>query len=300
MHNEYDQDEFPRIQPPRAGMPNKASLKRSLIPAESPLVLAPDLHVTFPDKARLKRIPTATAGKVVPMGAQSMRRAWATGAVAAAVAGLVWFALPENSISPPPAAPARMATIPADGEALIRPIAPSMRTSTPAATFARLQIDAPTVADEKDSQSARPVSPSLQPLEAKLIANIPEPFAPAGELQWRSTSAAENMPPLFAAVSAPLAHNRLQSAQEALATFVADQPIGGAIARVKNLRDNLQAARSDIPAQARDLRLQAQERTRQWRDAIRKKREAVQESLDESLQRWESKDWKSRTWRNKP
>ena len=300
MHDEYDQDEFPRIQPPQAGMPDKASLKRSLIPAGSPVVLVPDQHVTFPDKARLKRIPTAATGKVVPMGSQSMRRAWATGAVAAAVAGLVWFASPESMTFSPPAAPARMATIPANGEALTRPISPSLRTSTPAATFARLQIDAPSIADEQDSQSARPVSPSLQPLEAKLIASLPEPFEPAGELQWLSASTAQDTPPLFAASIAPPPHDRLQSAQDALAAFVADQPIGGAIARVKNLRDNLQAARSDLPAQARDVRLQAQERTRQWRDAIRKKREAVQESLDESLQRREAKDWTSRTWRNKP
>ena len=300
MHDEYDQDEFPRIQPTQAGMPHKSSLKRSLIPAGSPVVLVPDQHVAFPDKARLKRIPTAVTGKVVPMGALSMRRAWATGAVAAAVAGLVWFASPESINFSPPAAPARMATIPADGEALTRPIAQSLRTSTPAASFAQLQIEAPSVAEEQESQAARPVSPSLQPLETKLIANLSEPFAPAGELQWLSASTAQDMPPLFTSASAPSANDRLQSAQEALTAFVADQPIGGAIARVKNLRDNLQAARSDIPAQARDVRLQAQERTRQWRDAIRKKREAVQESLDESLQRWEAKDWKSRAWRNKP
>lgn len=296
MHNEYDQDEFPRLRPPQTGLPDKSSLKRSLIPAGAPAVLAPDLRVTFPDKARLKQIPTATTGRVVPLRPISARRAWATGAVAAAVAGLVWLASPEASPIAPAAAPAPMASIPA--ESMAQPMARSLQT--PTAIFVSSHTETPLAAEAQEFQPIRMASSPIRPLEARQIAGISEPIFPAGELQWQTAGvAAQDVPAMFASESTPPARERLQSAQEVLTAFVAEQPIGGAIARVKSLRDSFQTARQDIPAQVQDVRLQAQKRTLQWRDAIRKKQEAVRESLDESLKRWESKDWQGLPWHDK-
>ena len=99
-------DDFPKLQPTTgARMPNKANLKRSLLPENSPLVLQPDLNISHPDKQGLKRIPHASPrkGKIprIPTMPTRTWHRWTAGLAAALLGTLIWFAGP----SPDPMSP---------------------------------------------------------------------------------------------------------------------------------------------------------------------------------------------------
>jgi hypothetical protein len=294
MHEEYDPNEFPRLRPPQAEMPNKMRLKRSLIPANAPVILVPDLSVTFPDKARLKHIAEPSAGRVIRMGWS----AWATGAAAAAVAVMVWFATPDTSPLAPAPAPDRLAAIPARAAAW--PVDPP--TVIPSSFAAFTAEDRSTAAAVQEPKIEDEPAIAITSLETLAALSIPTPPVASGSQLLLPTSefGPEEETLLLAAQETPTSRERLQSGQEALAAFIADQPIGGAIDRVKSFAESLQSARRDVPAQAREARILAQQRTRDIRDAIRTKREAVEESIETSLKRWEWKDWQSPPWRSQP
>lgn len=271
-------------------MPDKVRLKRSLIPANAPVTLVPDLSVTFPDKARLKQIAEPSAGRVIRMGWS----AWATGAAAAVVAVMVWFATPDTSPLAP--APDRLAAIPARAAAW--PVDPP--TVIPSSFVAFTAEDRPTAAAVQEQMIEKEPAIAITSLETLAALSIPTLPAASGSQLLLPTSefGPEEETLLLAAQEAPTSRERLQSNQEALAAFIADQPIGGAIDRVKSFAESLQSARRDVPAQAREARIFAQQRTRDFRDAIRTKREDVEESIETSLKRWEWKDWQSPPWRS--
>lgn len=298
MQDNHDHDDFPRLRAPQTQMPGKAGLKRSLIPAQEPIVLKPDLRVTFADKEGLKRI-AAPAGRVVRMRWSSARASWATTAVAAAVAVMVWFASPIETPLAPPAAPAPLAAKSADARAISNaPITAQLVASTSRTLTAGTTTDLTEPRDVwmASAESSAATAAPMAFLERKFTGEIPMTFAPSNELLVPAAAEFCELADVKASGSAPAIQDRLLTAQEAIAAFVADQPIGGAIERVKNLRESLATARQEIPSQARDVRLQAQQRTNHWRDAIRKKRETIEKSVEASWKRLERQEWQNPIW----
>lgn len=298
MQDNHDYNEFPRLRAPRTQMPGKAGLKRSLIPAEAPLVLKPDLRVTFADKEGLKRI-AAPAGRVVRLRLSSVRASGATATVAAAVAVMVWFASPIETPLAPPAAPTPLASKSADASAIANATIPAQLVASTSRT--RKAGTTPDVTEPRDvwMASAEPSAATAAPmafLERKFTGEIPMTFPPSNELLVPESADFQELTIAEASGSAPAIQNRLLTAQEAIAAFVADQPIGGAIERVKSLRESLATARQEIPSQARDVRLQAQQRTNRWRDAIRKKRETIEKSVEASWKRLGREEWQNPIW----
>lgn len=283
-------DDFPKLQPPTgARMPNKANLKRSLLPENSPLVLQPDLNISHPDKQGLKRIPhasprTAKIPRIPTMPTRTWHR-WTAGLAAALLGTLIWFAGP----SPDPMSPGHPPSPEPNPATNAEVHRNTLQTATPEHPEADASLAGIPTPSEKNNINAIAKSSADTRIEthASDASTLKRPNLLA-QLPVRPASQVQNMAPRLALASPAIQarQNPLPDENWAIANekrtstsevsgaqtvwaFLEDQPVGAAVRGVKFAAQRIDKLLKSFPESEQMINQRARQTTSDWRNAFR-------------------------------
>lgn len=261
---QFEAENFPKMPPPKGlSMPGKHRLHKRLVTEETPMVLTPDLSVTFPDKPALKRIPEQGG---------TLRPLWPWMAAAAGVAALVWFAgTPDGNLSTekspltasisevPEPTPVLLSSDESRDEVI--PETPAITTLELPSVFQSTEISSfeiPLLG--KDGRPSEVPSTSLTPLPAELIAAEILPRELLSHPPLQNTPLTSSSIDVASAVPAHPGNSK----SSAWVAFLREQPIGEAVRFVKSLPDRWSEAKG-LPARGEALALA---QLQKWEDQI--------------------------------
>jgi hypothetical protein len=261
---QFEAENFPRITPPESlSMPGKHRLHKRLVTEDTPMVLSPDLSVSFPNKSALKRIPQQDG---------MLRQIWPWMAVAAGVAAIVWFAAPPDGTiaaekSPLTASiseasepsPVLLPTEESRNEVI--PESPAITSIQLPSVFQAAEIYSLEIPPRSnDREPSRVATSPLNPQPAELIAaaSLPRELLFNAPIQnaFELSSAAD--------IASAKPFSLETSETSAVVTFLREQPIGEAVRFVKSLSDRWSEAKA-LPAKGEAL---AVAQLQKWEDQI--------------------------------
>lgn len=261
---QFEAENFPKITPPEGlSMPGKDRLRKRLVTEDIPMVLTPDLSITYPNKSELKRISNRTG---------VMRPIWPWMAVAAGVAALVWFAsTPDGAIRNdksslkaaiseiPEATP--VAIMPNDYREEVLPERPQIVSLDFPSDFQATELYRIQAAHR--SEGSRPSEGATSPLTPRPAVLIAAAILPR-ELSLGMPQAETDLASPASEIASVAPSTAETSESNALVAFLQDQPIGEAVQFVKSLPGRWLEAKA-LPAKGEAL---AVAQLQQWEDQI--------------------------------